>query len=122
VKDALLLVKQACSVAPHDLRYQALFAWLQVRRGVLRPGPEADQILALMDQAASTYAEDLEIRLYRAYVLQKLGRAEEAFREFVFVANADPLNVEAARELRLYEMRPATSGMHFSLFWRRRSR
>jgi curved DNA-binding protein CbpA len=122
VQDALMLVKHACSAAPHDLRYQALFAWLRIRRGVLRPGPEADQILALMDRAASRHAEDLEIRLYRAYVLQRLGRAEDAFRDFVFIANADPLNVEAAREVRLHEMRSAASGMHSLIFWRRRSR
>jgi curved DNA-binding protein CbpA len=122
VQDALTLVSQACSAAPHDLRYQALFAWLRVRRGVLRPGPEADQILALMDRAASTHAEDLEIRLYRAHVLSRVGRAEDAFRDFLFVANADPLNVEAAREVRLYEMRSAASGMHSVIFWRPRSR
>jgi curved DNA-binding protein CbpA len=121
-QDALTLVTRACAVAPHDLRYQALFAWLTVRRGGLRPGPEADQILELMDRAASTHAQDLEIRLYRAHVLQKLGRAEEAFHDFCFVANADPLNADAAREVRLYEMRADASGSYPRIFWSRRLR
>jgi curved DNA-binding protein CbpA len=77
VQDALVLVKQACRAAPNNLRYEALSAWLGVRRGVLRPGPEAQQILALLDRAASRHAEDLEIRLYRAYVLQRLGSVPE---------------------------------------------
>jgi curved DNA-binding protein CbpA len=122
VQDAFVLMKQACRAAPHDLRYQALFAWLKVKRGVLRPGADADQILALLNRAVSRHAEDLEIRLYRARVLQRLGFSEDAFRDFSIVANADPLNVEAAREVRLHQMRSVEGWGLSRVFSKLRSR
>jgi curved DNA-binding protein CbpA len=122
MQDAFVLAKQACQAAPHDLRYKALFAWLRVQRGVLRPGAEADQIVALLNRAVSRHAEDLEIRLYRARVLSRLGHTEDAYRDFCVVANADPLNLEAAREVRIHEMRSSRSGRLSRVFSKLRSR
>jgi hypothetical protein len=38
-------------------------------------------------------------------VLKRAGHADKAIRDFKFVADADPRNVDAQRELRLYKMR-----------------
>jgi Flp pilus assembly protein TadD len=49
---------------------------------------------------------NLELRLYRARVLQRLGRNEEARRDFELIASLDPWNAEAARALRRYRTKP----------------
>jgi tetratricopeptide (TPR) repeat protein len=99
-KDAITLMRQACGASPQHLQCQALLAWLRVQRGEVRPAG-AQPILDLLSDAVRQYPEDLETRLYRARTLQRLGRGAEALQDFAFVANADPRNVEAARELGL---------------------
>ncbi len=45
------------------------------------------------------------IHYYRGAVLKRAGRLNDAMRDFRFVNDQDPNNVEAARELRLHKMR-----------------
>lgn len=98
--DAMLLVKQLCELHPDQVQYLALHAWLRVVRGDLRAGHTADTILSTLNRAVSERRDDLEIRMYRARVLERLGRAAEAFRDFCFVAKADPRNLEALQKVR----------------------
>jgi Flp pilus assembly protein TadD len=125
-EDAFTLMEQACALAPHNVRYQALLAWLKVERGDVRPEDDAQAIAELMTSAVHEYPDDLEIRLYRARALQRLGRSADALLDFAFVANADPCNVEAARELRLHRLRstpaPALSEVGSGIFSRSPSR
>ncbi len=43
--------------------------------------------------------------MYRARVLQRLGRNDEAIRDFSVVASMDARNLEAVREVRLHQAR-----------------
>lgn len=104
-EDAFTLMDQACGVEPGNLQYQALLAWLRVERGDVRLGDDAEPIAELLTRAVHEYPDDLEIRLYRARALQRLGCAADAALDFAFVASADPRNVEAERELRLHRLR-----------------
>jgi tetratricopeptide (TPR) repeat protein len=104
-EDAFTLIDQACAVAPRNLQYQALLAWLRVERGDVQPEADAQPIAELLTRAVHEYPDDLELRLYRARALQRLGRSADALLDFAFVANADPRNAEAARELRLHRTR-----------------
>lgn len=104
VDDAILLVRQACAAKPDDLQYLALHAWLRAERGELHSGA-AETILGILNRAVRERSTDLEIRMYRARVLQRLGRSEEAYRDFSFVAKADRMNMDAALEVRLHERR-----------------
>jgi hypothetical protein len=88
-----------------------LLAWLRVQRGDVRVEDDAGEMMHLLTRAVRRYPDELEIRLYRARVLQRLGRGAEALRDFTFVANADARNVEAARELRLHRIRSAQTDM-----------
>jgi tetratricopeptide (TPR) repeat protein len=125
-EDAFTLIEQACALAPHNVQYQALLAWLKVERGDVRPEDDAKPIAELLTRAVHDYPDDLEIRLYRARALHRLGRSADALLDFAFVANADPCNVEAARELRLHRMRstpaPAPSVVRSGFFSRSPSR
>ena len=119
----MLFAKQACDEEPRNIEYQALHAWLSVQHGELTPGPKSAWILATLNRAVSQKREDLDIRMYRARVLQRLGRTDEALRDFSFIANADETNLEAVREVRLHRMRSAPhkisiSGVFSKLFTR----
>ena len=96
-EEAFALVERACSAEPEQ------------------PGPVAEEILATLTWAARQRRTDTEIRIYRARVLQRLGRHDQAIREFAVVASIDEKNLEAIREVRLHrareESRAATSGM-----------
>jgi hypothetical protein len=118
--EAFVLAERACVAEPEHPRYRALHAWLRVQREGLQPGPVADEILTTLTWAARQQRTDLDIRMYRGRVLQRLGRHEEAIREFSVVASMDEKNLEAIREVRLHrareENRAATSGMFSKLF------
>lgn len=120
IEEAFVLAERACSAEPQQPQYRALHAWLRVQRGELQPGPVADELLKTLTWAARQRRTDLEIRMYRGRVLQRLGRNEEAIREFSVVASMDEKNLEAIREVRLHrareESRAATSGMFAKLF------
>lgn len=100
--DAVLLIRQACAAEPEQYQYLALHAWLRVLRGELKPGPTGESILDVLNRAARARPVDVDIRMYRAHALQRLGRGEEAYRDFCFVAKVDRLNVEAVRAVRSY--------------------
>ena len=111
-EQALSLSEQACRAEPGHPRYHALHAWVRAQHTPLQPGPLATEILTTLTWAMRERRTDLEIRMYRARVLQRLGHTEEALRDFSVVASMDPTNQEAAREVRLYRTRrqPKASG------------
>ena len=98
-------VAWALAAEPKNPEYLALHAWLRVEAGELQPGPVAAEILAALTWAVREQRTNLEIRLYRGRVLSRLGRREEAIRDFSVVASMDEKNLEAIREVRLYRAR-----------------
>jgi len=109
-RDAAMLMRLACDVAPLDVRCRALLAWLQVQCGEARAAVVGEQLLELLTRAVRLYPDDLELRMYRARALQRLGREAEALIDFSFVANADPCNAEAAGEMRRHGQRERLAG------------
>jgi len=104
-EDARLLARRALDGAPDHPAYAALHAWLRVQCGELQPGSSSKEILGTLNRAVRERSDDAEIRMYRARVLQRLGRQDDAARDFAIVTKIDPGNVEAAREVRLHGMR-----------------
>ena len=105
LEEALAHIEQACIAQPEQPQYRALHAWLRVERGELTDGPIAEELLTTLTWAVRQRRNDLDIRMYRGRVLQRLGRHEEAIREFSVVASMDPTNLEAVREVRLHQAR-----------------
>jgi len=120
IEEALAFIERACIAEPEDAQYRALHAWLRVQRGELQPGPLADEILMTLTWAVRQRRHDLEIRMYRGRLLQRLGRRDEAMRDFSVVASMDETNLEAIREVRLQrareEQKAASSGVWTRLF------
>lgn len=98
------LAEQAHLGDPTQPEYAALYAWIRTRR----PDPSEELVresLATLKDAVGKQPNNVKVRYYFATVLKLAGQDSAALREFRFVADNDPSNLDAARELRLHEMR-----------------
>lgn len=86
---------------PGQGEYVALCAWIDA----LKPGADPSQITLELKRAQRLAENNLKVRWYRGLVLQHLGRHEHALREFRSVLDIDPRHLDAARQVRVYEMR-----------------
>jgi hypothetical protein len=86
---------------PGQGEYVALCAWIDV----LKPAADSSQILLELKRALRLAENNLKVHWYRGLVLQHLGRHEHALREFRSVLELDPRHLDAARQIRVYEMR-----------------
>lgn len=84
--------------------YAALCAWIRARKSGAQ---EADikSSLDVLKGAVAKQPNNVKMRYYLAGVLKLSGQESAALREFRFVADNDPSNLDAARELRLHEIR-----------------
>lgn len=89
--------------------YAALYAWIRARRPDVTDA-ELEQSLATLKAASQKQPNNVKMRYYYGWVLKRSGNQAAAMKEFKFVAQNDPSNVDAARELRLHEMRKSQSG------------
>jgi tetratricopeptide (TPR) repeat protein len=94
----------ACANDAEQPEYAALYAWIQARRIQTQGGDLSEHVERLND-AVKRQTNNVRIHYYRACVLKLAGRDAEALREFRQVAELDPNNLEAVREIRLHEMR-----------------
>ncbi len=105
-------VKQAALAVegdPEQAEYLALYADL------LSQAPERQQsgnyadVLKMVNEARKREPENIRVRNYRARVLKRSGDAAGAHKEYRSIVEQDARHVEAAREVRLYEMRNGKS-------------
>lgn len=115
-------LREACRVDPGNPEHLALHAWVRAQNGELATPAFAAQIVAALDRAAMKAPESVTVRFQRAQVLKRLGRDDDAYKDFRFVARRDPSNIDALREVRLYVMRNRNkerqSGIFSKLFSR----
>lgn len=102
---ALLEAKSAYEADP-QADYMALYAWLE---SMNRTTDEAD-LIALLDRAVQQEANNVRALWYRGQLLKKAGKVMAAIRDFRAIVQLKPSHVDAAREIRVYEMRKRTDG------------
>lgn len=93
---------------PEQPEYAALYAFIRARR----PDAKEEDIatsLAMLKKAIAKQGNNVKIHYYLACVLKASGQMAAAIREYKYVAENDPSNVDAAREIRLHEMRKGNS-------------
>lgn len=98
------LAHQAFQGDPTQLEYGAFYAWAAVQNPQ-RKEKDFDALVALLNHAVADSKDNMQLRYYRAVVLKRAGRLQEAIKDFQFVHEADPKHVEAAREIRLFAKR-----------------
>jgi len=79
-----------------------LQAWLDV----LEPGADVGEVALSLSRARKAGAGSPKVHLYAGHVLKRLGRHASALREYRQVLELEPRNVEAAREVWMYEKSP----------------
>lgn len=103
--------KMATLADPEQPTYAALLAWIQAQQ---RPVPTLeegktstayDDLIATFDQLLRKEPDFERAVFYRAMLLQRSGHAERAFKDFSRALELNPRNIDAAREVRLYQMR-----------------
>ncbi|MDC3955732.1 DnaJ domain-containing protein [Polyangium jinanense] len=105
-------VRRAVSADPEQPAYIALLAWVVASRRPLPPVPEEgktnnvyDDCITQLDGVLKAEPDYEKALLYRGRLLKLAGRVHQAYRDFKRVTVVNPKNIEAAREVRLYEMR-----------------
>jgi curved DNA-binding protein CbpA len=106
---ALKFAEQAYQGDPQQAEYAALYAWVAARIPDRAATGGYDDLIAVLHRAVKQQRNNIRVRLYRASVLKMAGQYVEAMRDYKFVAETDPTNVEAQREVRLHKMRRDSS-------------
>jgi len=106
--DALELLKRILTVVKDEPDYHAMHAWLLMQKF---PGKDAplNKILESADAALALHAQHEKANMLKAQVLRKMNRPADALQHFKRVAEMNPHNIEAVREVRVATMRGTTA-------------
>lgn len=113
--------QRACDDDPEHAEYRAFLAWVVARSGQRAASNLYDDLIKTLDEAVKVNEGSIRLRMYRGEVLKLAGKPNLAIRDFRYVTDLQPNNVEAAREVRLYQMRkqdepPSQEGLFGRLF------
>jgi tetratricopeptide (TPR) repeat protein len=100
---ALAEAESAYRGDPDQAEYVALYAWL-----LAQVSGEVEQALGLINPAIEREPENVKALWFRAQLHKKVGKEREAMRDCKRILQIKPQHVDAARELRVYEMRRRT--------------
>ncbi len=92
--------RAALTDAPDQADHIAMVAWLESNK----PNADVEHLLKELDRAARLEQANLRVRWFRGQLLKRLGRARRALEDFRYIVDQDPRNVDAQREIRLYDM------------------
>jgi curved DNA-binding protein CbpA len=96
--------RRAVEEDPEQADYVALLAWLES----LKPGANLEAIIGQLNEAVHREATNQRARFYRGQLYKRLGKDARAINDFRAIIEQNPHHLEAAREIRLFEMRKGT--------------
>lgn len=97
------LLEQALSVSPDDADLNTSYAWALMN--VENSGPLLPDIVRHLDRAIALSPKHDRAHFYRGLALRRLDRESDAIASFKRAADANPRNLDAAREVRIAQMR-----------------
>lgn len=105
-------IRLAADADPGQPEYTTLLIWITaLRRGEpkdVAPGATTthyDDLIAMLDEVLRGDPRYERALFYRGTLLKRSGRTEKAIRDFRLAAELNPRNLDAQREVRIYEMR-----------------
>jgi DnaJ-domain-containing protein 1 len=105
MKEAEVLCRKAHDADPTPAEYLAMLAWLEALKPENQgPQPTKDRI-AMLDTAIAANARLERAYFYRGMLYKRLGNHHAAAKDFREAADLNPRNLDAVREVRLFEMR-----------------
>ena len=105
--EALEIVGSNIAVAPKEPDYVAMKAWILLNKHGLEDEEHQEMITANLRKAFSLNPEHLHAHFVKATFHKRLGDHARALIHFKKVADLDPRNLEAVREVRIANMRKA---------------
>lgn len=108
--EAEALVHQAMQADPENLEYRAMLAWIQAHVVGTPPDEHSRKThykrqIALLNEVIASDKNFAKALYYRGELLKRSGDEDRAYKDFRKVMSLDPRNIDAAREVRLYEVR-----------------
>jgi tetratricopeptide (TPR) repeat protein len=102
--EALEHLQKILAITKDEPDYHAMYAWLLMQK---HNGPDAPtgKIMEALDRALELHQDHERAQSCKAQMLKRLGRHAEALRHFKKVVSINPNNLEAAREVRVANMR-----------------
>ena len=106
---ALELMIRIMQIVRDDPEYQSMYAWLLMQKF---PGADAplQKMLDSVDKALASHERHERANSLKAQILRRMGRQDEALEYFRLVAEINPRNTEAVREVRVATMRAKQAG------------
>jgi len=101
--------RRAVRLDPEQADYLALLAWIEAT-GLDSTADQVTSSIAALGRAIELHAKCEKAYFYRGMLHKKQGAIGLAHRDFRAVAEMNPRNVDAQREVRLYQMRQAKKG------------
>lgn len=101
--------KKALEGDPEQADYLALFAWITAENREKAGNKDIAEPLRQLNAAIDREPRCERAYFYRAMLYKRQGRLEVAVRDFKKAMELNSRNVDAAREVRLYEMRGGKS-------------
>jgi curved DNA-binding protein CbpA len=99
--DALELLKRILSVVKDEPDYHAMHAWLLMQK----KEASLPKILESAEAALALHPQHEKANMMKAQILRKMNRPADALEHFKKVAEMNPNNIEAVREVRVATMR-----------------
>lgn len=101
------LARRAMEADPEQPDYLALYAWILAHRPDRMAAKDFAESLSLLNSAIAREPRCERARFYRGTLLKMLGKDQAAVLDFREAAELNPRNIDAIREVRLWEMRGA---------------
>lgn len=109
IDQAELYAERAMNGDPEQADYIAFWVSIQLQKRASDPNAPMADLLKLLDDALAKDSACERALFCRGTLLKRIGRVEAAMSDFRKVVELYPKNIDAARELRLYEMRKGSS-------------
>lgn len=96
-------IRRAVTLAPNNVEYAVLL--VAVRASAEATPDTLKELAADLDQLILKSPESERGLFHRGQIRKRLGRTSDAMKDFARVAELNPSNIDAAREVRLHKMR-----------------
>ncbi len=104
-EEALAILDNSIQIAPKEPDYPAMKAWILFQRHGIDDEEKIKEMNALLKRSFSLNPDHVRTHFVRANMLKRLGDHPRALQHFQKVAELDPKNLEAVREVRIAQMR-----------------
>jgi curved DNA-binding protein CbpA len=105
LQEAEVEARAAAEGDPEQPEYQALLAWVTGQLPERIKSGKYGDLIATLDEVIKKNPDNERARIYRGQLLKRAGKNARAMKDFLWITENNPKNLDAAREVRLFRMR-----------------